>query len=124
MIKIQMYQITKDVEKVKQCCPSCAKLHIIKTNCPICGGKGVRNVSREYYRPVLSPVTIEKIDRDPKTGKLRYWISSNEYAYEETYPSDNPYVPPIKNGVHLFHLTQKDAIAECDRINKFLRESE
>lgn len=117
-----MYRIKTQIHKKKQCCPSCSKKDFINEKCPVCGGKGVRNKSVYRFEVMKEPCQVGKIDRSPINGKLRYWTSASEYFYEETYPTDNHYVPDIPNGVHFLHHSLKDAERECDRINKILEE--
>lgn len=117
MVRIKMTE-----SKVKQCCPSCSKKSQIDYDCPICGGSGTRKKTIKRYEVVKGYTDICRIDRNPETGRLRYWTSSSEYYFEEVFPTDNRYVPDIPNGIHFLHHSSEDAQRECNRINKILEE--
>jgi hypothetical protein len=66
------------------------------------------------------PIQIDKVDRDPETGILRYWESASEFYHETTTHDLNKFVPEVPYGVHFCHDNRKSAEAECTRINKYL----
>jgi hypothetical protein len=110
-------------EKVtKTVCPTCAQRGEVMDSCPTCHGTAIQKYRVPQYYLRKFPIEIVKIDRDPKTGILRYWENLCEFYYETTDPTLNPYVPAVPYGVHLVHDNKESAEQECDRINRFLFE--
>ncbi len=103
----------------KVVCAECAKRGEVVDTCS-CRGTGIKKETVPAYFVQDRPVEIDRVDRDPETGILRYWQGSCDYFYETIYPSLNRYVPEVPYGVHLCHETSRSAQAECERINKFL----
>jgi hypothetical protein len=113
--------ILRPTEKIrKTVCPQCAERGEVISSCTTCHGAGVRKQQIPQYYVQDKPICISKIDRDPKTGILRYWDSRCEFFYETVYPELNEYVPKVPHGVHLCHDSMKSAQAECERINTYL----
>lgn len=104
-------------------CTACAQSIEVLTSCSKCHGNGVTTQHIPQYRVQDRPILIERVDRDPDTGILRYWENSCEFFHETNYPSLNHYVPSVPYGIHLLHDSKESAINECDRINKFLSQS-
>ena len=110
----------KDTRKVV--CPACANRGEVISSCRVCGGNGTKKESIPAYYVQDRPIEIVKVDRDPKTGILRYWEGACDYFYETLDPSLNKYVPKVPYGVHICHDSKASAQQECDRINSFLKE--
>lgn len=119
MIKLKQAEVKK-----KRVCTACYAKGEVKSDCYKCHGTGVINSKTIRYNVATRPVDIEKIDRDPKTGILRYWENESEFFYETTTHELNKYVPEVPFGVHLLHNSYDDAFAEADRVNKALEELE
>jgi RecJ-like exonuclease len=116
--------ILRPIEKrIKTVCLACASRGEVIDSCRSCGGNGVNCKSIQQYYVQDRPIPIKRVDRDPKTGILRYWEDSSDFYYETVYPELNHYVPEVPHGVHLCHDDYKSAHTECERINKFLKES-
>ena len=115
-----MYILRPTEKKFRAVCPACAKRGMIEDYCSTCHGTGTKGQKMMQYYVQDRPIEIEKVDRDPKTGVLRYWEDLSEFYYETLTPKLNSYVPEVPYGVHLCHDTKKSAQAECDRINKYL----
>ena len=115
-----MFVLRPTEKKYKVVCSTCAKRGIITDLCPTCHGSGNRGKRMMQYYVQERPIEIEKIDRDPKNGILRYWENLSEFFYETTTPALNKYAPEVPYGVHLCHDSRKSAQTECDRINKYL----
>jgi hypothetical protein len=75
------------------------------------------------YTTNRRPIEIVKVDRDPKTGIIRYWTDMSEFFYETVTPDLNKYVPAVPHGIHLIHKSLTDAFNEADRVNKHLEEA-
>lgn len=116
-----MFVLRPTEKKYKTVCSLCAKRGEVLDDCSKCHGKGVTQSSLKQYYVQEKPIRIERVDRDPATGILRYWESSCEFFYETTYPELNDYVPEVPHGVHLCHDSYNSALAECERINKYLK---
>jgi CO dehydrogenase nickel-insertion accessory protein CooC1 len=115
----------KPVEtKKKRVCPVCYAKGEVKTDCKKCYGKGVISSTTIRYTVATRPVEIEKIDRDPDTGIIRYWGNKSEFFYETTTHELNKYVPEIPFGIHLLHDNFDEALIEAERVNKALEEIE
>ncbi len=115
----------KPVEtKKKRVCPACYAKGEVTDDCHKCHGMGVIKSKTIRYNVVARPIEIVKIDRDPKTGIIRYWENQSEFFYETVTPKLNKYVPEVPFGVHLIHDNFEDAFAEAERINKALDELE
>lgn len=118
-----MFVLRPTEKKFRVVCPVCAKRGLIEDSCPMCHGSGTKGKSIFQYYVQDRPIEIEKIDRDPKTGVLRYWENLSEFLYETVYPELNKYVPKVPHGVHLCHDTRRSAEVECERINTYLTKS-
>jgi hypothetical protein len=94
----------------------------VLNSCKVCGGNGTKKETIPAYYVQDRPIEIIKVDRDPKTGILRYWEGSTDYFYETTTSELNKYVPDVPYGVHLCHDTKLSAQCECERVNTFLKE--
>lgn len=115
----------KPVEtKKKRVCPACYAKGEVTDDCHKCHGAGIINSKTIRYNVIARPVEIVKVDRDPKTGIIRYWENQSEFFYETVTPKLNKYVPEVPFGVHLIHESYEDAFAEADRINKALDDIE
>jgi hypothetical protein len=117
-----MFVLRPTEKKYKVVCPICAKRGIVEDSCSTCRGTGIKRKSVFQYYVQDRPIEITRIDRDPKTGILRYWENSCEFFYETVDPKLNEYVPEVPYGIHLCHDDRKSAQVECERINKFLME--
>ena len=115
-----MFILRPTEKKYRVVCPACAKRGLVSDYCLTCHGTGVKGSVMKQYYVQDRPIEIEKIDRDPHTGVLRYWENLSEFFYETTTPQLNKYIPEVPYGVHLCHDTRKSAQTECDRINKHL----
>jgi hypothetical protein len=115
MIKLRLVETKK-----KRVCPACYATGEVTDNCYKCHGAGIINSKTIRYNVVERPVKIVKIDRDPKTGIIRYWENQSEFFYETTTHELNEYVPEVPFGVHLLHDSYEDAEAEAERVNKVL----
>lgn len=119
------YKLMPHTEKLKVLCPGCVKKpgHIISLGCHVCGGKGFINKSFLQYKVAAHREPIYKIDRDPKTGCLRYWTNMSEFYFESVTPDLNKYVPRVPHGIHLIHFTHEQAEIEANRINNYLKDN-
>ncbi len=117
-----MFVLRPTEKKVTTVCSACAKRGEVVDSCRTCHGKGVTRKSIFQYYVQDRPIEIKHIDRDPKTGILRYWEDASNFFYETTTHELNNHVPEVPYGVHLCHDTWKSAEAERDRINKYLNE--
>jgi GTP cyclohydrolase III len=121
MIMANYMFILRPTEKtIRSVCPICVKRGEVIDNCPVCHGTAIRKRKVPQYYVQDKPIQITHIDRDAKTGILRYWENSSEFFYETVYPDLNKYVPEVPHGIHLCHDDIKSAQAECERINKYL----
>lgn len=107
-------------KKFKVVCTACAKRGIVSDFCQTCRGTGTKGQRMAQYYVQDKPIEIIKVDRDPKTGVLRYWENLSEFFYETVYPELNKYVQEVPHGIHLCHDTRKSAQVECDRLNNYL----
>lgn len=113
--------VLRPTEKVyKSVCPACAARGEVLDSCTTCRGTAIKRFRFTQYYVQDRPIQIDKIDRDPKTGILRYWENMSEYYHETTTPDINKYVPEVPYGVHFCHDTRASAETECARINKYL----
>lgn len=104
----------------KTVCPACAQRGEVVNSCNICHGAGTQKHYTTQYYVQDRPIKIEKIDRDPKTGILRYWEGFSDFYYETIYPELNKYTEYVPFGIHLCHDEKETAIIECERVNKYL----
>jgi hypothetical protein len=118
-----MFILRPTVKKYKVVCPECARRGEVLYACGHCHGIGVVGKRVEQYYVQDRPIEITHIDRNPRNGVLRYWENSSEFFYETITPALNKYVPEVPYGVHLCHDSMKSAQAECERINKYLKDS-
>lgn len=116
-----MYVLRPEETKIRVVCPTCAKRGEVTDFCTTCHGSGVKTISTVLFSQRSRPIQIEKVDRDPKTGIIRYWENKSEFFYETTTHELNKNIPDVPYGVHLCHDTSESAHIECDRINKYLR---
>lgn len=119
MIKLKPVDVKK-----KRVCPACYAQGEVTDDCHKCHGAGVINSKTVRYNVVPRPVEIVKIDRDPKTGIIRYWENKSEFFYETVTPKLNKYVPEVPFGIHFVHENYEEAFAEATRVNKALEELE
>lgn len=113
--------ILRSTEKLhKSVCPECAKRGEVLSTCPVCHGSAIKKYRFTQYYVQDRPIQIVKIDRDPKTGILRYWENMSEFYSETTTPEINEYVPEVPYGIHFCHDDRKSAEAECKRVNEHL----
>jgi hypothetical protein len=113
----------EDVVK-KVVCKACANRGEITSNCYECGGRGIHKKTVKRFKVKNRYIEIEKIDRDPKTGIIRYWTGACDFYYETTYPALNSFMPDVPFGIHMVHNTLESAQVEVDRINTFLAKQE
>ena len=73
MIKLKPVEVKK-----KRVCPTCYTKGEVIADCHKCQGAGVINSKTMRYNVSTRPVEIIKIDRDTKTGILRYWENQSE----------------------------------------------
>ena len=119
-----MVKLKPDETKKTRVSPACYAKGEVTDDCHKCHGAGVINSKTIRYKVEPRPVEIVKIDRDPKTGIIRYWENQSEFFYETTTTKLNKYVPEVPFGIHLIHENFEDAFAEADRVNKALDETE
>ena len=116
--------ILRPTEKVhKTVCPACMHRGEVIDECKWCRGTAIKKQRIMQYYIQDKPIQIIQIDRDPRTGILRYWENSSEFFYETTTPKLNKYVPEVPYGIHLCHDDRQSAQTECDRINKYLSDN-
>ena len=115
-----MYILRPTTKKVKEVCSECYRRGEVVDSCTTCHGSAIKRRSFQQFYVQDKPIRIENIDRDPKTGVLRYWQNSSEFYYETTTPKLNRYMPEIPYGIHLCHDDRESAEIECERINKYL----
>lgn len=116
-----MFVLRPTEKKIKTVCLACAHRGEVIDECRWCHGTAVKKHSIPQYYVQEKPIEISHIDRDPKTGVLRYWENKSEFFYETVYPELNHYVPEVPHGIHLCHDTRVSAQTECERINNFLK---
>lgn len=119
MFKLKLIEVKK-----KRVCSTCYAKGEVKSDCRKCHGSGTIGFTTMRYKVDVYPVEIVKVDRDPKTGIIRYWENLSEFFYETTTPRLNKYVPEVPFGVHLIHESYDEAFAEANRVNKALEELE
>lgn len=117
-----MFVLRPCKETRKVVCPTCASRGEVLNSCRVCGGSGIKKETIPAYCVQDKPIEIVKVDRDPKTGILRYWEGACDYFYETVDSSLNKYVPDVPYGIHLCHDTKASAQHECERINTILKE--
>lgn len=110
------------IKKKVVTCERCHKAGQVLPHCPECGGKGIHYKSYQCYEVSPRKVEIEKIDRDPKNGKLRYWTSMSDFYYDEIRHEDNKYVEDYPHGVHMIHFSIEEATNEANRLNEIRRQ--
>ena len=116
-----MFVLRPTEKKITTVCLACTKRGEVVSTCRTCYGAGIRRKSIHQYYVQEKPIEVSHIDRDPKTGVLRYWENKSEFFYETVYPELNHYVPEVPHGIHLCHDTRVSAQTVCDRINTFLK---
>ena len=97
-----MYSIREKPFKIQVPCRNCAEKGYINKSCQACNGKGIHNKIFIAYKVNEREEKIEKIDREDKTGELRYWEDSSNFFYESS---------------KLIHFNKEDAKTECDKRN-------
>ena len=118
-----MFILRPTERKYKVVCPECTRRGEVLYTCECCHGIGVVSKRVEQYYVQDRPIEITYVDRNPKNGVLRYWENSSEFYYETVTPMLNKYIPEVPYGVHLCHDNMKSAQAECERVNKYLKDS-
>jgi len=98
----KMYSIKEQSLKIQVPCQKCFAKGFVDNNCHACNGKGVHNKTLIVWEVREKPTIVEKIDRESKTGELRYWTEIDCF-YEES-------------GKYI-HFNKKDAQKECDKRN-------
>ena len=118
-----MFVLRPTTRKLKVVCPTCASRGEVIDACETCRGTAIkkRNILQYYIQD--KPIKINNIDRDPKTGILRYWENGSEFFYETVTPELNKYVPEVPYGIHLCHDSYKTAERERKRVNDYLSKS-
>ena len=107
----------------KVVCPECVKRGEVLDSCHTCRGSAIKKSNITQYYVQDRPIEIVKVDRDPKTGILRYWEDSSNYFDETTYNSMNKYVPDVPYGIHFCHENKLSAAIECERVNAYLKKA-
>ena len=115
-----MFVLRPVEKKITVVCPACTKRGEVISTCPACRGTAVKKKSIQQYYVQDKPIPIDRIDRDPKTGILRYWENKSDFYYETLYPSIHSQIQEVPYGVHLCHDTKLFAQTECERINNYL----
>jgi hypothetical protein len=118
-----MFVLRPTERLIKTVCLACAKRGEVLDSCPHCHGTAVNKKRIPQYYVQNHPIHITRIDRNPKNGILRYWENASEFFYETTDSKLNKYVPDVPYGIHLCHDDYRSASIECDRVNKFLAET-
>lgn len=121
---MEMIRLKPVEAKKKHVCSACYTRGEVLSSCRKCSGTGVIGSKAIRYTVVPFPVEIVKVDRDPKTGIIRYWENLSEFFYETTTPALNKYAPEVPFGLHLIHDSFDEALTEADRINKALDEAD
>ena len=117
-----MFVLSPTEKRIKIVCPACAKRGIVEDTCQICHGTAIKGKTIMQYYIKDRPIQIIRIDRDKRTGILRYWTDNSEFFYETVYPELNKYVPNVPHGIHLCHDYKESAEIECERVNNYLME--
>jgi hypothetical protein len=116
--------VLRPTEKIhKTVCLACAHRGEVTDECIWCHGTATKKQKIMQYYVQDKPIHIVKIDRDSKTGILRYWENTSEFFYETIMPRLNKYVPEVPYGIHLCHDNRESAEIERDRINKYLSDA-
>ena len=115
-----MYVLRPTEKSHKTVCPVCAARGEVLDTCPACRGSAVKGYRVTQFYVQDRPIQIDHVDRDPKTGILRYWESMSDCYYETTTQEINKYMPDVPYGLHLCHEERKWAEIECERINQYL----
>jgi hypothetical protein len=123
MTAAYMFVLRPTKKTFKTVCPACAERGEVLDICSTCHGSAIRKQSINQYYVSDKPIKINHIDRDPKTGILRYWENSSEFYYETAYHSLNPHVPEVPYGIHFCHNDMLSAKRECERINNYLNKN-
>ena len=118
----EAYVLRMVTEKKVVVCERCHRVGQVLPCCHECGGKGTHYKSYQCYEVNPRKIEIEKIDRDPKTGKLRYWTSMSEFYYDEIHNEDNKYVAEYPHGVHMVHFSLQEATNEANRLNEIRKQ--
>lgn len=116
-----MYVLRPEEKRHKVVCSDCHRRGEVVDTCRICRGSGIKSTTSMQFRVKDKPIEIVKIDRDPKTGIMRYWENMSEFYHETTTHKINKYIPDVPYGVHLCHDTRRSAEIECERINTYLK---
>lgn len=117
----KMYKLVSTKFTETMFCKKCSKLGYINSNCPECGGKGIHKFHWEGYKVSNSAQILEKVDRCPETGHIRYWSDKSNFCYETTTPELNKYCPNVPYGIHFYLDTYEEAETEACRVNTYLR---
>lgn len=118
----QAYILRKVTKKKVVTCGACTRRGRVVSHCCECGGKGIHNKSYQCWEVNPRKIKIEKIDRDPETGKLRYWTGSDGFYYETVTPEYNKFVEDYPHGIHFIHSDYKEALVEAARLNEIRRQ--
>lgn len=118
-----MYILRPTNKVFKTVCPECAKRGEVLDSCRTCRGSAVKKNYITQYYVQDRPIEIVKVDRDPKTGILRYWEDSSNFFYETTYNSIQCKVPDVPHGIHFCHENKLSASIECERVNAYLKKA-
>lgn len=116
----EAFILRKTTKKKVVTCERCHRIGQVLPSCPECGGKGTHYKSYQCYEVSPRKIMIEKTDRDPENGKLRYWTSASEFYYDEVYPEDNKYIEYYPHGIHFVHFSFEAATNEANRLNAIL----
>lgn len=119
-----MFVLRPIKKSYKTICSTCYERGEVLDSCFDCHGAGIIKKNTQQYFVQEKPIEIIQVDRDPKTGVLRYWENASEFYYETVYPELHRYTPKVPHGIHLCHDTKESAQIECERINKFLKGTE
>lgn len=115
-----MFVLRPTEKHLKVVCPACYERGEVLDTCRECHGTAIKKRKCFQYYVQDKPIHIVRIDRDHKTGVLRYWENSSEFFYETLTPVLNKYVPDVSYGIHLCHDDKMSAQRECERINTYL----
>lgn len=122
----KMWTISLRPFKVKVVCEHCKQRGYVSQKCNACGGAGTHNKTQHRWVVNKLPTEVVKIDRDTKTGNLRYWTSLSDFYYESQEELSLKWYPELynhyPNGVHFAHFNIKDAQVEVNRLNQILGE--
>lgn len=118
----EAFILRKVTKKKVVTCRKCTERGRVLPCCPECGGKGVHNKSYQCWEVNPRKIDIEKIDRDPENGQIRYWTGYSEYFYDMVTPEYNKFAEEYPHGIHYIHFDIKEAMAEVNRLNKILEQ--